>query len=112
MTQTNPHKTLDAQLAAAKAKVREDLGYTDPRPIATLLTLADIAEEIGVTVDSIRVYHQRATKNRRAGTERPGDLPEPDDVFGRSPVWHRSTIRRWIDRRPGRGAGGGRKPSP
>ena len=27
MTQTNPHKTLDAQLAAAKAKVREDLTF-------------------------------------------------------------------------------------
>ena len=76
-----------------------------------LLTLADIAEEIGVSVDSIRVYHQRATKNRRLEAERPGDLPEPDETFGRSPVWRRSTIRAWIERRPGRGTGGGRKPS-
>lgn len=77
-----------------------------------LLTLADIAAEIGVSVDSIRVYHQRASKNRRAGTERPGDLPAPDETFGRSPVWKSSTVRKWIDKRPGRGAGGGRKPAP
>lgn len=78
---------------------------------ANLLTLADIAEEIGVTVDSIRVYHQRATKNRRDKNPRPGDLPAPDQTFGRSPVWDRSTVQDWISRRPGRGAGGGRKPT-
>lgn len=76
----------------------------------SLLTLADIADRIGVGVESIRVYHQRATKNRRDGHPRPGDLPEPDAVFGRSPVWRSSTVDRWVDRRPGRGVGGGRKP--
>lgn len=75
-----------------------------------LLTLPEIAARIGVGVDSIRVYHQRATKNRRLGTPRPGDLPAPDDTFGRSPVWRESTIARWEKKRPGRGAGGGRKP--
>lgn len=74
-----------------------------------LLTLPDIAARIGVGVDSIRVYHQRATKNRKLGKPRPGDLPEPDQTFGRSPVWLESTIVKWEAKRPGRGAGGGRK---
>lgn len=74
-----------------------------------LLTLADIAERIGVGVDSIRVYHQRASKNRKLGKPRPGDLPPPDQIFGRSPVWSEVTIARWEARRPGRGVGGGRK---
>lgn len=77
---------------------------------AKLLTLADIAERIGVGVDSIRVYHQRAAKNRREDTVRPGDLPPPDDVIGRSPVWKLRTIMNWEAKRPGRGAGGGRRP--
>lgn len=81
-----------------------------PQPLK-VLTLPDIAAEIGVGVDSIRVYHQRAARNRRAGAPRPGDLPEPDQIIGRSPVWHEKTIENWISRRPGRGAGGGRKPS-
>lgn len=76
----------------------------------TYLTLADIARVIGVGVDSMRVYHQRAAKNRRAKTPRPGDLPAPDETFGRSPVWSSDTISEWIDARPGRGAGGGRPP--
>ena len=57
-----------------------------------LLTLPDVAARIGVGVDSIRVYHQRATKNRRLGLSRPGDLPPPDETYGRSPVWRESTI--------------------
>lgn len=76
----------------------------------TYLTLADIARVIGVGIDSMRVYHQRASRNRRAGTTRPGDLPEPDETFGRSPVWSDETISAWIASRPGRGAGGGRPP--
>lgn len=31
-----------------------------------------------------------------------GDLPEPDEVFGRSPVWRVSTIIEWQASRPGR----------
>lgn len=73
------------------------------------LTLPDIAARIDVGVDSIRVYHQRAAKNRRAGSPRPGDLPAPDNTFGRSPVWTEQTVADWIAARPGRGVGGGRK---
>jgi hypothetical protein len=76
---------------------------------ANLLTLTEIAERIGVGLDSMRVYHQRACKNRRENTVRPGDLPAPDLKFGRSPVWKISTITKWEQRRPGRGRGGGRR---
>lgn len=74
-----------------------------------LLTLSDIAERIDVSIGSIRVYYQRAKKNRKEDNVRPGDLPKPDAIFGRSPVWRESTIERWENRRPGRGVGGGRK---
>lgn len=76
----------------------------------TYLTLADIARVIGVGIDSMRVYHQRAARNRRMNEPRPGDLPKPDETFGRSPVWSAETVSEWIAQRPGRGAGGGRPP--
>lgn len=76
----------------------------------TFLTLSDVAAVIGVGIDSMRVYHQRAARNRRTGKPRPGDLPPPDETFGRSPVWSDETISEWIEQRPGRGAGGGRPP--
>ncbi|HET6699523.1 MAG TPA: hypothetical protein VFG88_10580 [Nocardioidaceae bacterium] len=31
-----------------------------------------------------------------------GDLPEPDETFGRSPVWRAATIIEWQAQRPGR----------
>lgn len=74
------------------------------------LDLAGVADALGVTVDSARTYHTRATTNRRNGAPKPGDLPAPDETFGRSPVWRESTIARFLESRPGRGAGGGRPP--
>jgi len=68
-----------------------------------LMTIADIAERIGVDVMSMRTYHQRAAINRRASAVRKGDLPEPTRRFGRSPVWEAETIEQWITERPGRG---------
>ncbi|MCA4741560.1 hypothetical protein H8Z64_23990 [Mycobacterium avium subsp. hominissuis] len=58
---------------------------------------------------------RRANRRRAAGKPRPGDLPEPDHFFGRTPVWRLSTITQWQAARPGQGAGGGRptpKPKP
>ncbi|QYC54386.1 helix-turn-helix DNA binding domain protein [Microbacterium phage Pickles13] len=87
------------------------VGMTETKTAApTYLTLADIARVIGVGIDSMRVYHQRASRNRRAGETKPGDLPAPDETFGRSPVWSSDTVTEWIASRPGRGAGGGRPP--
>lgn len=67
------------------------------------LDTVDLAERIGVNRDTIRVYLARATRHRRAGEPQPGDLPEPDRYFGRSPAWLRSTIDRWVEERPGHG---------
>jgi len=68
--------------------------------------IAAVADFLGVRVDTVRVYRTRSAANRRAGTPQPGDLPEEDDRFGRSPVWLGSTLLGW--ERPGSGAGGGR----
>lgn len=60
-----------------------------------LLTIAEIAPMIGVTEASARVYHERATRRRREQTPGAKDMPAPDDRFGRTPVWRRSTIDAW-----------------
>lgn len=81
---------------------------TNPNESAsTFLTIADIAERIGVGETSLRTYHQRAAANRRAGMIKQGDLPEPARYFGRSPVWSVEQIERWIAARPGRGRSAG-----
>jgi len=67
-----------------------------------LLDLAAIAELLGVQVNSAQVYHKRAVRNRREGTVKDGDMPEPDAKFGRSPAWRKSTVEAWIESRPGR----------
>lgn len=61
-------------------------------PNADYWTVADIAEHWGVTARTIRTYRSRKR----------GELPEPDKVFGRSPVWKPSTILNFD--RPGQGA--------
>jgi hypothetical protein len=83
--------------------------------MTTLLDLKRAAEVVGVRYRTMRNYHQIAERHRRLAAEkndpsyiRPGDLPPPDDVYGRSPVWKLSTIERFVRQRPGRGAGGGR----
>lgn len=73
-----------------------------------LLDLKAVAELVGVSYRTIRNYHQVAERRRREKDVHAGDLPEPDDTFGRSPVWKRSTILAWQRHRPGQGAGGGR----
>jgi hypothetical protein len=87
----------------------------------TLLDLRAAAEVAEVQYRTMRNYHQTAERHRRLAEEarkrgeknperfvRPGDLPPPDEVYGRSPVWKLSTINRWLRERPGRGVGGGR----
>lgn len=72
------------------------------------LDIAALAARMGWTEDSTRTLHARATKRRRENDVRPGDLPAPDEVFGRSPVWLWETIDEFEKSRPGQGAGGGR----
>jgi hypothetical protein len=61
---------------------------------------------------TMRNYHQTAERRRREDAVRPGDFPPPDERIGNVPVWKASTVRMWLARRPGRGAGGGRPPVP
>lgn len=70
-----------------------------------------VADLLGIKPTSVRTMHGRSEQNRRAGRPRPGDMPPPDGRVGNSPVWEPETIEAWIARRPGQGAGGGRKPS-
>ncbi|KAA9133774.1 hypothetical protein [Microbacterium caowuchunii] len=68
---------------------------------ADFIDLAAIAELLGVQHNTAQVYHKRAVRGRREGTEKPWDMPAPDAVFGRRPVWREGTIRKWIEARPG-----------
>jgi predicted DNA-binding transcriptional regulator AlpA len=83
------------------AEIQHD--ETDP-----YLDSFEVAKMLGVAYNTVRYYLQQARANRHAGTPKPGDLPEPDRFFGRSPVWRRSTIEAWVPLRPGKGVGGGR----
>lgn len=76
-----------------------------------LLGYADIAELVGVSVATVREYNTRAKRHRKLAAEtgskdhmKPSDLPEPDKMFGQSPVWKESTITKWMTKRlpPGR----------
>jgi predicted DNA-binding transcriptional regulator AlpA len=66
------------------------------------LDTVEVAQMIGVTYHTVRFYLQQARANRKAGTPKPADLPEPDRVFGRAPAWRRSTIEAWVATRPGK----------
>lgn len=75
-----------------------------------VLDMSAAARLAGVTYASFRRYHERAKHNRQAGyPPAPGALPAPDYI-GRTPVWTRAQLDAWLRSRPGRGAGGGRKP--
>lgn len=75
------------------------------------LDYAGIARELGIGIESARSYAARAKRHRKLAEMtgdkshvRPGDLPEPDAHFHRSPLWKESTIKRWKKDRPGQGA--------
>lgn len=53
-----------------------------------LLTTDQVAELAGVKPMSIHQYRQR------------GAIPEPDQYVGRTPVWKRRTIDKWLAERP------------
>jgi predicted DNA-binding transcriptional regulator AlpA len=53
--------------------------------------MRQIAELAGVKVQTIRKYRCR------------GLLPEPDAVFGRTPIWLRTTVEAWLLTRRGPG---------
>lgn len=61
-------------------------------PTADYWTIADVADHWGISPQTVRTYRSRGR----------GELPEPDRVFGRSPVWKPKTILEF--ERPGQGA--------
>lgn len=73
-----------------------------------LLDAEQVADLIGVKKRTVWSYNDRARTRRETGTTEPGDMPEPAAVYGRSPVWKESQIRKWMKTRPGQGTGGGR----
>ena len=84
----------------------------EPLPLevvaAEVMDISSIAERLDIGTDSVRVYHQQSTRNRRDGTTSPRDMPPPAGIVGRAPWWTRGQIEEWIAQRPGRGSGGGR----
>jgi hypothetical protein len=63
------------------------------------LDTAAVADLIGVRPDSVRMYLKRAKSRRAEGKDTPADIPAPDQMFGRTPVWRRSTIEKWRNAR-------------
>jgi hypothetical protein len=59
--------------------------------VLTMLTVNDIAELAGVSKATIDSYRYR------------GYLPEPQATRGRTPLWARPIVQRWLDTRPGCG---------
>ncbi|MEU0493460.1 helix-turn-helix domain-containing protein [Nocardiopsis sp. NPDC006139] len=47
------------------------------------LTIAAVAERIGVSPKTVRQYQWR------------GDMPPPDERVGQSPLWKETTIEQW-----------------
>lgn len=64
-----------------------------------LVDTEGVAAMIGVRRESVASYLAR------------GYLPDPLGRIAAGPVWDQDTIEAWVVGRPGRGAGGGRKPA-
>ena len=48
-----------------------------------LMTTTEVAESLGVQRETVAAYLSR------------GQMPAPDEVFGRTPLWRPATISRW-----------------
>lgn len=71
----------------------------------TVVTIAEIAAEMGVREDTVRELLLDARAARREGRSTPGDLPLPYRYIGGMPVWMRADLDAWQRRRPGRPLG-------
>jgi hypothetical protein len=59
-----------------------------PDPHAAWWTTSDVAEFLGVQVGTVSSYRGR------------GQMPPPDDTFGRTRLWRPATIIEWHRARP------------
>ena len=74
---------------------------TESAALATLnvMTTGDVAAVSGLGVGSVRVMVARARARREGGRALPTDIPAPDVMVYRSPLWTRETIAAWLQRR-------------
>lgn len=63
------------------------------------MTTGDVASASGLGVGSVRVMVARARARREEGRALPTDIPVPDVMVYRSPLWSRETIAAWLQRR-------------
>ena len=84
--------TLEEWWAARLCRLQDDKGTWVADPNAEYWTIAEIAEYWGVKVATVRSYRSRKR----------GELPEPDHIYGRTPLWRPATITSF--ERPGQGA--------
>jgi hypothetical protein len=73
------------------------------------LTNADLAQLLGVQAGTIRFFR---THSKPGGRYAADPFPAEDITIARSPAWkadRADEIKAWNARRPGQGAGGGRK---
>lgn len=61
------------------------------------LTSDELAGRLGIQKSSVYRYRVR------------GDIPQPDQYVGRTPLWSTARIDAWIKERPGQGWRRGRK---
>lgn len=61
------------------------------------LTAEQLAQRLGIQHSSVHRYRSR------------GDLPEPDEYVGRTPLWATTSVETWLEQRPGHGWRKGRK---
>lgn len=64
------------------------------------LTAVEVAALMGVQHATVLAYRSKAAKNRASGISTSADMPEPDQLIGRTPVWYPETITSWLARRP------------
>lgn len=73
-------------------------------PVSKMLFgISDVADWLGVTVATVRTYHRDASRRRREGQPRVGDMPKPMQHVGGHPAWTKAQLEDWVARRPGRG---------
>lgn len=77
--------------------------------MAGYLSTSDVAALLGVQPSTVRMLRAKSRPGHRFAAD---PFPEPDIVIARSPAWSEDRtdeILAWSARRPGQGAGGGRR---
>lgn len=65
-------------------------------PLNEFVDSARMAKAAGMGLPSFRVALTRSKSRREAGNELPTDVPEPDIIIGRSPVWSVESLEKWL----------------